>query len=97
MVLVPVSTAGADVWATFDTEDAIKEEIADPLNIDFKIGLDKTDLDRCAETLLLSQEQNAKSPLEPENTSLELVASVKNVNLSLVVSNPKKPTLALPL
>ena len=41
-----------------------KEEIADPLNIDFKIGLDTTDLDRCAETLLLSQEQNAKSPLE---------------------------------
>ena len=29
---------------------------------------------------------NAKSPLEPENTSLELVASVKNVNWDVLSS-----------
>ena len=33
-------------------------------------------------------------PAVPENTSLEFVASGMNVNLPVLSSNPKKPTLA---
>ena len=41
VVLVPVSTAGADVWATFDTEDAIKEEIADRKDLKVRLLMNR--------------------------------------------------------
>lgn len=41
VVLVPVSTAGADVWATFDTEDVIKEEIAERKNLKVRLLMNR--------------------------------------------------------
>ena len=41
LVLVPVSTAGADVWATFDTEEAIKEEIADRKDLKVRLLMNR--------------------------------------------------------
>jgi CubicO group peptidase (beta-lactamase class C family) len=40
-----------------------KEEIADPLNIDFHIGLAESEFERCADMLMLSRE-NIKLPGE---------------------------------
>ena len=41
VVLVPVSTAGADVWATFDTEDVIKEEIAERKDLKVRLLMNR--------------------------------------------------------
>ena len=41
LVIVPVSTAGADIWATFDTEDVIKEELSDRSDLQVKILMNR--------------------------------------------------------
>jgi len=41
LVIVPVSTAGADVWATFDTEDAIKEELGERKDLQVKLLMNR--------------------------------------------------------
>jgi len=41
LVLVPVSTAGADVWATFDTEDAIREEITERKDLKVRLLMNR--------------------------------------------------------
>ena len=48
---------GRDVGTFF------RDEIAEPLNIDFKIGLDESDFSRCADMLMLD-DAGGKSPLE---------------------------------
>jgi chromosome partitioning protein len=41
LVLVPVSTAGADVWATFDTEEAIQEELAERKSLKVRLLMNR--------------------------------------------------------
>jgi chromosome partitioning protein len=41
LVIVPVSTAGADIWATFDTEDVIKEELSDRKDLKVRILMNR--------------------------------------------------------
>jgi CubicO group peptidase (beta-lactamase class C family) len=38
-------------------EDTFKEEIADPLNIDFHIGLTESDFERCADMLMIPRDK----------------------------------------
>ena len=43
----------ADLWGNY-----FKEEIADKFDIDFIIGLDNADIERCADMLMLSGKPN---------------------------------------
>lgn len=65
-----------------DTGTYFQEEIADPLNIDFKIGLQEDDFARCADMLMLDT-SDGKSPLE-------MIKYVPNIFLSKPLRNMKE-------